>query len=226
VGRTFHPIKGEQLPLEVMRSAALVTGQRAPTAWWSESAKIDFFDAKGMVEATLTALGVAGARFSVAEDIEWLQPGRAAWIEVDGKKLGWIGEILPDLLDSYELAAPVAAFQLDVEPLEEAAKEVGTFAGLVRFPAVERDLALLVDKATSSQQIIDAVDSLGIRLLKNVALFDAIQGGKLPEGVQSLGFRFTYQSAERTLTEEEVAKTEERVVNHLSTSLGAKLRDV
>jgi phenylalanyl-tRNA synthetase beta chain len=226
VGRTFHPDCAEQLPVETMRAAAVLTGRRNPLAWWAGAEKADFFDGKGVLENVLTTLGVRDIRFAAASDIEWLQPGRAASFAAGGKTLGWIGEILPDLLGAYELVAPVVAFQFDLDAVADAASEVGAFPGLAKFPAMERDIALLVDRAVSTQALIDAVAELKLDLVKSVVLFDAFEGGKLPEGKQSLALRITYQSDERTLTEEEVSGVEASIVKKLAENHGARLRDI
>lgn len=225
VGRTFHPVEGSKLPVETNRAAALVTGRREPLAWWAASDKTGFYDIKGILERTLARLGIKGVTFCAAAEKEWLQPGRAATFSAGGVELGWLGEIHPDLLDAFELTAPVAAFQLDLEKAADAAVSVSTFPGLTRFPAVERDLALIVDRSVLVAEIEAAVGELGIELLKSVALFDAFEGGKIPEGKQSLALRFTWQSAERTLTEEEVAQKENLIVDCLVRKLGARLRD-
>jgi phenylalanyl-tRNA synthetase beta chain len=225
VGATFHPVKGEKLPVETQRACAVMAGSRDPLSWWADSGKVDFYDAKGALEQALTTLGVKNVRFEPTSDIEWLHPARGATVAVEGTTLGWFGEILPDVLDSFVLASPVLAFQLDLEEVARAAQETGNFPGLHRFPSVERDLALVVGQKVSAQKILDTVEDLGEQLLRSVVLFDAFEGGKVPEGQQSLAIRTTYRDDSRTLTEEEVAAVESRVIKALDKKLGAKLRD-
>lgn len=224
-GSTFHPEDGAKLPVETARAAALVTGRLEPLTWWAGSEKAGFYDAKGVLERILARLGLRGVAFHASGKIEWLQPGRSASICAGEKEIGWIGEIHPDLLDSYELAPPVAAFEIDLAAFASASGEPGPFCGLVRYPAVERDLSLLVDRSVEVASIICAIEGLGLELLKSVVLFDAFEGGKVPQGKQSLALRFTYQSNERTLTEEEVAQKEAAIVECLSQKLGARLRE-
>ena len=224
VGRTFHPDPGAALPIETTRAAALLTGRREPLAWWARQDKADFYDAKGILERTLARLGVTGVAFNAADAVEWLTPGKSAEVLVEGRVLGWIGEVNSDLLDGYELTPPVAAFQVDLDMASGMTCPPGVFPGLVRYPSVERDLALLVDRSVTTGQVLAVISGLGIDLVKEVRLFDAFEGGKIPEGKQSLAIRFTYQSAERTLTEEEVSEKEALVVKTLAEGLGAKLR--
>lgn len=225
VGRTFHPDESSQLPVERLRACALVTGRRDPLAWWATAEKAGFYDAKGILERTLARMGIKGVTFRAANEIEWLSPGRAATFGVGEAEFGWIGEMHPDLLDAFELTSPVAVFEFDLEKAAAFSVSAGNFPGLTRFPAVERDLALLVDRGVTVAQIEEAVRELGIELLKGITLFDAFEGGKIPEGKQSLALRFTYQSPERTLTEEEVAQKETAIVDRLTQKLGARLRD-
>jgi phenylalanyl-tRNA synthetase beta chain len=226
VGATFHPdTEGGKLPVETQRACAVMAGRRDPLAWWADADKLDFYDAKGALEHVLARLDVRNVRFEPISDIEWLHPSRGANIIADGKILGWLGELLPDVLDSYVLAAPVIAFQLNLAEVGQASSETGTFPGLHRFPAVERDLALVVDGKVHAQKILDTVEDLGEQLVRSVVLFDAFEGGKVPEGKQSLAIRTTYRDDSRTLTEEEVAPVEAKVIKTLEEKLGAKLRD-
>lgn len=222
-GRTFHPEEESGLPRETHRAGALITGRRAPLAWWAGNERADFFDIKGTLETILARMGIRGVAFNAADEIEWLKPGRAATVKAGETPVGWIGEIHPDILDRFELTAPVAAFEINLEVLEKA--ETGPFPGLIKFPAVERDLAIIVDRTVHLSDILGAVNELGIGLLKGIALFDAFEGGKIPEGKQSLALRFTYLAPDRTLTEEEVAEQEKTIVDHFSKKLGARLRD-
>ena len=223
-GRPSTPWQGNP-PREEMRAAGLIAGRRHPLGWWSTTDKADFFDAKGVVESALWRVGAEELRFEAAADIPWLQPGRAARILCGGQEAGWIGEVLPDLLDAYDLAAPVAVFQFDVGILGRPRKIAGNFRGLARFPAMERDIALLVDRAVTSEAVADVVRALDLPLVRGVLLFDAFEGGKLPEGKQSLAFRITYRDDERTLTEEEVSPVEKKIVAALTERFGARLRD-
>ncbi len=225
VGHTFHPEAGTDLPNELQKAAGLLTGRRAPLAWWSDNDKLDFFDGKGVLESTLSSLGIKSCKFAPTEEIPWLQPGRAATFTVGEKQLGWIGEILPDILDPYELGAPTVAFSFDIEATREVAQATGKFGGLDKFPPVERDLAFVVDRQVQSGEIIGAITGMKIELVRRVVLFDAFEGGKVPEGKQSLAFRVTYRSDERTLTESEVSEIEAQVKQKLADSFGATLRD-
>jgi len=225
VGKTFHPVSGAPLPEEHIRMAGLLTGSREPLTWWAKQDRLDFFDGKGVVERVFSALGVSGVSYSKDDEISFLQPGRAAAISAGGATLGWLGEIHPDLLDQYELTGPVVAFELSLQEAVKAISEVGNFPGLAKFPPSERDLALLTREDLTFQEVKETILSLNLELLKSVVLFDLYKGKNIPEGMQSIAIRITYRSGERTLTEEEVAEMQEKVVAELSGKLGARLRD-
>lgn len=226
VGRTFHPAAGSDLPQEVLRAGALLAGRRAPVAWWASSEAVDFFDAKGLCEALVGALGLASLRFERAVGCPWLHPGRSAALGVGDTVLGWVGELHPDCLEAYGLGGPVCAFEVDLDAVSTLAAGVGAFGSLARYPAVERDLALIVSRDVSCQRILDEVRALQSPLVRQVTFFDAFEGGRIPEGELSMAFRVVYRSAEKTLTEEEVSAVESELLKQLAEAVGARLRDV
>ncbi len=226
VGRTFHPEHGGSLPREALRAAGVLAGRRFPLAWWAGPDTVDFFDARAVVERALGGLGVRSVRFEPAGDLPWLHPGRAARIVVGAEVVGWVGQIHPDRLGAFDLDEPAVAFELDLDRAATKAEPAGSFPGLGRFPAAERDLAIVVDRSVTVQQVLDEIEAMDSPLVRGAVLFDAFEGGRLPEGKVSLALRVTYRSDERTLTEEEVREVEAALLARLSDRLGARLRDV
>lgn len=229
VGRTYHPHAGERepLPREILRAGGVLTGRRWPLAWWAGAEAVDFFDVKGVVEELLRRLGVAAPRYEPAQDFPWLHPGRGARVLAGkgGEELGWVGEIHPDRRQAYELPAPTLAFEVDLEAAARGSGQPGHFPGLARFPAVERDMALVMDRDIPAQAVLDAVAAVESPLVRSARLFDAFEGGRLPPGKMSLAVRLVYRSDERTLTEEEVAAVEGVILRRLEEGVGARLRD-
>ncbi|MBI5018559.1 MAG: phenylalanine--tRNA ligase subunit beta [Deltaproteobacteria bacterium] len=225
VGRTFHPREGADLPTEVLRAGAVITGRRHPLAWWAPSEPADFYDGKGAVEELLAGLGVRGVVFDVDTGCSWLQPGRAARVRAGERDLGWCGEVHPACRSAYEIPAAVVAFEIDLEAASAAAWAPDHFAGLARYPSVERDLAFLVGCGVSTRRFLDVIAEVRSPLVRSVVLFDAFEGGRLPPGTVSLAFRVTYRADDRTLTEAEVSDVEKIIAERVAGALGARLRD-
>lgn len=225
VGRTFHPVAEQPLPREVLRVAGVLAGRRRPLGWSDGAEAVDFYDLKGAVEDLLDRLQVRGARWETAGDLPWLHPGRAARVTAGETMLGWVGQVHPERLDAYEIPSDTYAFELDLDAAGRVGREPGHFGGLDRFPGTERDVALLVDREVTAQQVAEAIASLESPLIRSATLFDAFEGGRLPEGKVSLAFRVTYRSEERTLTEEDVIRVEQELLRRLEERVGARRRD-
>jgi len=224
VGRTYHPSTGGRLPREIHRAGGIQTGRRDPLTWWAAGDAVDYYDGKGAIEWLLERLRVPGARFRGVSDLPWLHPGRAAQILLGEEVAGWVGEIRSDRLEPYEIAPPAVGFEIDLELADRYSSQPGVFPGLDRFPPVERDLALLVDQGVPAQAVLDAIAAFDSPLLRSVVLFDAFEGGPIPEGKTSLAFRITCRAEERTLTEEEVYELEGGLLKQLEERVGARRR--
>jgi phenylalanyl-tRNA synthetase beta chain len=186
-------------------------------------ASLDFLDCKGVAEGVLDLLRVRDAVAWREDSIQALHPGRAAALYCGGRRLGYLGEIHPDVCD--ELGLPrFSAFELDFEGLLQYAPRRITARPLPRFPAVERDLAVIVDRAFPSQQIISWVESLGESVIKHIEVFDQYLGSPIPEGKKSLAYKISYRADDRTLTDAEVHAVHQRIVQKIGDVFGAELR--
>ncbi|MDF1551670.1 MAG: phenylalanine--tRNA ligase subunit beta [Deferrisomatales bacterium] len=226
VGRTYHPVDGQVLPREVQRVGAVLAGEQRPLGWLASAQAVDFFDAKGVVEGFVATLGVDGLGWETVTDRPWLHPGRGAVLVLGGEELGWCGQLHPDRAEAYQVPEPLFAFELDLNRLQQAGRKPGAFPGLDRYPAVARDLAVVLDRGVPVQQVLDAVADCRGRepLLRSATLFDIYEGERLAADKVSLAIRVVYRSEERTLTEEEVQRAEAGVLTHLEQQLGARLR--
>ncbi|HSH70149.1 MAG TPA: phenylalanine--tRNA ligase subunit beta [Deferrisomatales bacterium] len=226
VGRTFHPVDGQELPREVQRVGAVLAGEQCPLGWLASAQTVDFFDAKGVVEGFVATLGVDGLGWETVTDRPWLHPGRGAVLVLGGEELGWCGQLHPDRAEAYQVPEPLFVFELDLDRLQQGSRKPGAFLGLDRYPAVARDLAVVLDRGVPVQQVLDAVADCRGRepLLRSATLFDIYEGERLAADKVSLAIRVVYRSEERTLTEEEVQRAEAGVLTHLEQQLGARLR--
>ena len=226
---TWPPVPGEtELPDEPARLAGLLAGPRAPRSRFSRpdtpGAALDFFDAKGVVEAILAGFNIRGVSYEPALAAGF-HPGRAAAVVSGGKLLGVVGEIHPRIVADWELPAErVAAFDLDVAALFALWAPTARFAPISRYPATVQDLALIVPDTVPAARVEALIRETGGKLLTGLTLFDVYTGAPVPAGARSLAYSLAFQALDRTLSEEEVTKLRTRIVNRLARETGAQLR--
>jgi phenylalanyl-tRNA synthetase beta chain len=225
VGRVFlRDAQVKEGPLEVaglrqpMRIAAAACGPAFEEQWGLTNRQVDFFDLKADVEALLAP---RSPRFITAE-YPAFHPGRSARIEIEGREIGWIGELHPEWQQKYELSQGLVFFEVDAAVLQEAALPRASVPS--RFPSVTRDIALLVDAKVGVQALLDAIDAEKPRIVQEVRLFDLYQGPNLPAGKKSLAFRVVMQDTERTLTDAEADAAREALVALWGRRFAATLR--
>jgi phenylalanyl-tRNA synthetase beta chain len=153
-------------------------------------------------------------------------PGRAARLRVGGRTIGVLGELHPKVVAAYDLpeGVPVLAADLDAGVLLGALSESHRVAPVPRFPAVQQDIAVIVDEAIRADQVEAAIRQGGGTLLVGVRLFDVYRGEQIGAGKKSLAYKLSFQAPDKTLTDEIVARQQSRLVKHLEQALGAKLR--
>jgi phenylalanyl-tRNA synthetase beta chain len=225
LGAVYLPLERDagQLPDERTMLGVAVTGAFPAEHWRHKPAEADFFDVKGIVEALLGRLGIHGATCSAAE-LPWCQPGQAATLWLDGVQAGWLGRIHPDVLDAYDLEKPVYAAQLDMEIVLSQVNLLTQYQPLPRYPAVLRDIAVVVPDDVSSEEVVALIREAGGELVDNVALFDLYRGQQIPQGSRSLAFAVTYRDPSRTLSDEAVSVKHQDIQDALAARFGASLR--
>ena len=202
-----------------MRVGAIAYGHACDEQWGVKpSRRVDFFDVKRDLE---NLLAPATARFEPAAHPA-LHPGRSARILLDGKDIGWIGELHPRWQQKLELTSAPVLFELDAEAL--ATVDVPRHRSISKFPAVTRDTAVVVAETVSAAQLLDAVRDAGGPQLQSAHLFDIYRGKGVPENKKSLAFRAVMQDTEKTLTDPEVDAEQARLVQILAARFGATLR--
>jgi phenylalanyl-tRNA synthetase beta chain len=225
VGRVFlrDPAAAEgPLSLAGLRQPARVGaaafGPALDEQWGTPTRGVDFYDVKADVEALFWPVGV---RFEAAHHPA-LHPGRSARILRDGRPVGWLGELHPRWQRKYELPGPLVLFELEAESLEAVPlprPEVPS-----RFPAVIRDIAVLVDAGVTARALLDAIWAERPGIVQHVGVFDQYQGKGLPDGRKSLAFRVVMQDTERTLTDAEADQARDAIVDLVSRKFSATLR--
>ena len=217
IGRCFEGT-GPDLAVQPERIAGLAFGLRWPEQWGEKGAVVDFFDAKGDLQAL-----AAGRRLDfVAGAHPAFHPGRCAFVTASGKALGAIGEMHPRLQQKYELPSPPVLFEVAAGPLLEG--EFPRFAGLSRMPVVRRDLALVVDDGVAAGALLEAVRAAVPAFVREVEVFDQYRGKGVEPGKKSLALRIVMQDTDRTLTDSEVEEVVASIREQLNEKFQAKPR--
>lgn len=219
-GRTFIS-KGRSL-LQHRYIAGLVTGNTESRNWNSKQRLADFFDLKGDVEALIALTGrVNGYTFEAATH-PVLQPGQTAQIKEGKKVVGVLGRLHPAIESELGLDQAVYLFEIRLDSVLKA--RIPAFQEFSRFPAVQRDIALVIDVKTHSSDVIKSIKHHAGELLSKLELFDQYQGEHVDFGKKSLAFTLTLQRSSRTLTDSEVESLMKDVIEGVQVDLGAQLR--
>jgi phenylalanyl-tRNA synthetase beta chain len=230
VGTTFSPHResdGDRPAHEELWLGLALTGLRAPRAWHSGRDRVDVYDAKGLAELALAAAGASRVEttpWGPGQEPAYLEPGRSARLVRDGEELGWFGEVSAQVREAFDLDAPVFAAGVALGALAARPTPVARYAPLPRFPAVQRDLALVVADDVTVAQIEAAIRGMDAAWLTRVQLFDVYSGSQVGAGRRSLAFGLTFQAPDRTLTDAEVNEQHARVVRELGRRFGAEVR--
>jgi phenylalanyl-tRNA synthetase beta chain len=219
LGKVYLPRPGD-LPDERKMVCGVLSKARTENLWGGGQNPLDFYEAKGVVEGLLSHLHV-DASFEDYLD-ESLHAGCQAAIIVANSRVGVVGELHPRVRQAFELSETVYLFEIDLTTLLPFTVGHKLFQPIPRFPAVVRDIALVVDAAVTHRQIHDIVKSSP--LAAQVNIFDVYTGKQVPAGKKSLAYRIMFQSPTHTLTDEEVDSVQQQILDRLSHELGATLR--
>ena len=228
VGRAFHPVVDAVLPNEHAWLAVMLLG--TTTDWFGKDRALDFYDAKGHVEAIVSSLVSGGAELALDDALDvrapFLHPRRRGIVRVSGHVVGVIGELHPDVVDATGLDGRAVYAELDMERLLELSQTLApkTAVAPPRFPATSLDLALLVDESVPVGSLRDIMIASSNGLAERVELFDEYRGEHVPEGKRSLAFRVVYRDKDATLTDARVDAAHGAVVREVESRFGAVRR--
>jgi len=214
-------IEQEEGTLQQPMLAGVATGALMSEQWATDSREIDFFDVKGDVEALLE-LGGGQIEF-VAEKHPALHPGQSASVKKDGKSIGWMGAIHPEVQKTLDLDQKVYVFELELGSVCD--KNVPKFNVLSKFPEVRRDISLLVDEKLSVSAIKECIVRAGSEVLKDVMVFDVYAGKGVSPGLKSVALGLILQDFSRTLIDDDVDQEMQKIVSSLEKELNATLRE-
>lgn len=226
VGRVFIPksLPLNEDPAELPMLTAVISGKCGALNWCSRKDGVDFYDMKGIVEGLMDALQVYDYEL-VRSAAPYLHPGKSCDIVVNGKVIGSFGEVHPVVQENFELDLTTYVLEMEVLPLVDYATAIPKYHHLPKYPAMSRDIAVVVPVEVSNAELEKAICQHAGELLKGVRVFDIYTGKQVAEGCKSMAFNLTYQAADRTLTDAEVDASMKKVIAEVSEAYKAKLRD-
>ncbi len=213
ISKVYIPTEPGKLPKEPDKLAIGMYGKDT-----------DFFDIKGALEASFESLNIKGIEWKQMTDCPSLHPGRAAALTANGEKLGIVGEVHPDVCKNFDIDIACYVAEIDVAGLFSLVDNNVKYKALPKFPAAERDIAVLVDKSVLVGDLEATMVKASGALLESIRLFDVYEGDRIPEGKKSVAFAISFRAADRSLTSEEVNKVFNKIVKDLEYKNGAQLR--
>ncbi len=199
-----------------------LTGRAEPGHWSVNSRETDFYDIKGYAEEILHHLGV---KFAIEEGLYApLQADTSASIKVGKSTIGYFGQLCKAVMLAHEIEQPVFVLELTLDGLLTQEGSETQFQPIAKFPPSLRDIAVLVDAATPSAELVEAAQKAGTKLLKSVEIFDIYTGKQIPEDKKSVAIGLVFQSDERTLTEKDTQKAYDRILKRFEKDFQAQLR--
>ena len=225
VGSVFHPHQKNKLPDEPQRLSLLMSGHRDTQSWLKQAeGDYDFFDLKGVLEQFLNALHLEGVEWKKSRELP-CHPGRCAKILVNGKVLGFAGELHPKVRNSFELPEQaVCVAELDLDLIIKLAVEDHQMEFISNFTPIFEDLAFVLDSSLPVESVTPIILQTGKPLLRKATLFDVYEGEQVDEGKRSLAYSLTFQATDRTLTDDEVGKVRNKIIRRLQHEFQATLR--
>jgi phenylalanyl-tRNA synthetase beta chain len=219
---TYHPrtLPLKDLPDEALHLSAVLFDDRK-----GATAEQSYQVVKGVVEELFLHLGIQNVRFVRTRQVPWLHPGQSAELLLGETSLGLLGVVHPDVAERFAAPAGTVLLDLAAAGLLAARQDKRTYAPLPKFPAVSRDLALLVAESTLVADLEDIIRAAGGKLLESVALFDVYQGQQVRTDQKSVAFSLLFRSSDKTLSDEEIQPVVNRILNRLKEQVFAELRE-
>ncbi|AGU83274.1 phenylalanine--tRNA ligase subunit beta [Streptococcus anginosus] len=224
IGKVFEQ-KGnpqEELPTEINSFAFALTGLVTEKDFQTSAIPVDFFYAKGILEALFDRLGLK-VEYTTTQALTSMHPGRTATISLDGQVIGFVGQVHPVTAKDYNIPETYVA-EINLTAIEKAIQPAKPFVEITKFPAVTRDIALLLKAEISHKEVVEAIEAAGVKRLTDIKLFDVFSGEKLGLGMKSMAYTLTFQNPEDTLEDEEVARYMEKIQKSLEETIGAEVR--
>jgi len=207
--------------VEQSRIAGLLSGTYQVNTWQNNSFKVDFYLLKGIIENLLNYLGYNNRYQFTKEDIlKDYHPGKSCTIKIDNEIVGYMGAVHPKISKKE-----IYVFEINLDKLITKKVRSIKYKEISKFPAVNKDLAFVVDKKVPSSEIYNILKRVGGRLLESIDVFDVYEGENVKENEKSIAYSLTFKNNERTLTDEEVTEIFNKMISEVENKIGAKLRN-
>lgn len=208
---------------EPLKIAGVITGKVKNQDWRGENRTFDYYDLKGDIEGLFSFVNINDNRFEkIKGELSLLEEGSDIYIEKE--KVGFVGSISAEISDYFDISKKVLLFEIELAPLLNRISFDYNFKDLPRYPAVLRDLCLLVPGNVTHQQIEDIIRKSGKGLVEKIQLFDTYYNNKITHGLRSLTYSLTFRSDSGTLNDEKVNATIDEILKELDEGLGINLR--
>ncbi len=225
-GKVFFQKKEDQQPDERIFLTAIMTGLHEEKSWNCEESYVDFFDIKGNVEVLLKDLGLDDVTFKRDNNTHAYDPEISCGVYCSGSHIGHVGQVASKVMKAFELEKESAfIFEFDISELLKHVPQARTFQPFANFPAVYRDISLLVNKGIESGGIVEIIKQKAGDLLESVQIFDLYEGKKLDASEKALAFRICYRSKDGTLDGGEINQLHESVIDKVRQETGGRLRE-
>jgi phenylalanyl-tRNA synthetase beta chain len=225
IGKVYFSGSGG-VPTETNILGILGTGGYTDQNWMNPSADFGYFHLKGLIDALFRCIRIRSFEIEPGGGIAWLDPAESAILKIGNETVGVLGSLSASLKEKYKLKQPVYIAEIVLERLAHGAFSPVSFEPLSRFPSVERDMSVVVNREVAYQEICREIAGLGIPELVDVSLIDVYEGGKIPAGKISLTLRLAFQDREKTLTIDRVQDFTDTVLTLLEKTFGAEIRSI
>lgn len=225
-GRVFFSTQEEKLPQEKLSLIAGICGEVQKRRWYSRERNADFYDIKGALETLLNTLNISDISFTKANIPPWYEKGQSAVVYLNETLAGYVGRLSQNLVQRFDLEDnDIYVFELDIEKIQSFLPDKIKYREMPKFPAVFRDLSILINKGIESSKVKTLIENTGGNLVESVEIYDLFEGGKIPPNEKAITFRITFRSMERTLDGKEVNELTEEIISVINKELGGRLRE-
>lgn len=224
LSKVFLASPGANLPEERHQLAGAMAGRRSPDLLYGGKEEVDYADVKGIAESFLDIFYLENISFRAEDLPSYLDPSLAASIYCNGRLIGFLGRINPEIQEAFDLKQIVYIFEFDFDQIFDLRSPQPLFRPLPKFPSVVRDMAIIVDEDLTVQEPLDYIQDQNEPLLERLEVFDIFKSKQLGEGKRSIGYRLVYRAADRNLTDEEVNDIHSKLADKVLARFDATLR--